>query len=360
MVGCSSVTRTRVVARPGAPRRRSWSIAGLVLLIGAALGALVVLFVLPQAVPVSLVAPNGPAAVSVAREPFLDQRSVKITFGSPQSRTLTAPLAGRITRTTCVPGKTVHSGGAPFAVDGAPLLALATRVPLWRDLGSGSKGDDVVAVQKELRRLGYALAADGRWGGQSAAAWKALTKKAGAVAPDGSLTFSHVLWLPGTSVVATSCGAVLGDRVQEGAVLVSMPATAGNVSLSDLPDDLAAGDRVLVVGTERVHLAADLMLDDPARTAVLASPQAQKILNTDDEKIEPAIPAVLELATATDAAAVPAASILVDSTGACVFAPTGIASRVTILASSVGKTYLAAAAALPDSVLFDPPKGAKC
>jgi hypothetical protein len=139
-----------------------------------------------------------------------------------------------------------------------------------------------------------------------------------------------------------------------------MPATAGNVSLSDLPDDLAAGDRVLVVGTERVPLAADVKLDDPARAALLASPQAQKILNTDDDKIEPVIPAVLELASATDAAAVPAASILVDSTGACVFAPTGDASRVTILASSVGKTYVAADATLPDSVLFDPPKGAKC
>ena len=40
--------------------------------------------------------------------------------------------------------------GANLSIDGAPLLNLATSVPLWRDLGVGDEGADALALRAEL------------------------------------------------------------------------------------------------------------------------------------------------------------------------------------------------------------------
>ena len=39
-------------------------------------------------------------------------------------------------------------------VNGVSVVALATATPMYRDLATGDKGDDVLALNNELARLG--------------------------------------------------------------------------------------------------------------------------------------------------------------------------------------------------------------
>lgn len=348
------------MAEHEARRGRSLTAAGLLLLTGLGVGALVALVVVPQAVPASIAAPTAAAVVSVSHESFADQRPVKVTFGSAGSPALVAPMAGRITASGCREGRDLRSGTAPFDVAGEPLIALATTVPLWRDLSSGTRGEDVRAVQKELRRLGYDVDVDARWGGQSAAAWKLLETRSGATRPDGVVEQARVLWLPARELAAAACPAVLGDEVAVGGTLVTLAATANEVKLSDAPDDLVAGDRVLVIGAARIPLGSDLALDDAARQAALATREAQRALASGDPGVEPAVAGVLALAAPIEATAVPASSILATAGGSCVFDPSGAAHAVEPLASSAGQTWVVGEGTLPESVLFDPPQGSAC
>ncbi|XBH22935.1 peptidoglycan-binding domain-containing protein [Jonesiaceae bacterium BS-20] len=81
-------------------------------------------------------------------------------------------------------GSTVRSGDALAKVSGQPLLLLHLDFPLYRTVHSGDEGDDVVAVQQELKRLGlYTGRVDGKYGAGTAAAVKKLYEANGLSAP---------------------------------------------------------------------------------------------------------------------------------------------------------------------------------
>lgn len=92
-------------------------------------------------------------------------------------------------------------------------MALATATPMYRDLATGDKGDDVLALNNELARLGLpASAKSTTYTWNTSQGVKQLMSAAGNTS-DGSLPLTDVLWIPAASVrVGEWAGHCRGDR----------------------------------------------------------------------------------------------------------------------------------------------------
>jgi peptidoglycan hydrolase-like protein with peptidoglycan-binding domain len=201
----------------------------------------------PAAAPEQLRSAGQLADAPVGRERLSDDRTVKISLARAPAAPLTVGLAGRVTEVSCRPGRPLAAGHRAARVDGVPIVAMATSVPPYRDLTWGDKGDDVRAVQRELRRLGYAAPDNGRYDRRTSAAVRKLQKAAGKAAPDGKLAAAEVLWLPAASVRPGSCELVKGARIAAGQQFAKVPARLTAITVDTLPANLVAGERTLTV-----------------------------------------------------------------------------------------------------------------
>ena len=168
---------TSDTARRGRAGGTAYLLAALVLLaVGAGGGLLLARLGTPDV----LAAPTALSDLAVDTLMWDDPRpaNLTLTMGAPQQ--VLAPRAGLLTASTCAPGGALRSGTVSFAVDGRPLLTLATSTPLWRDLPIGTSGADAAAVVAALRELGASV--DGATVTASViAAYDAVAK----AAPDG-------------------------------------------------------------------------------------------------------------------------------------------------------------------------------
>jgi hypothetical protein len=317
---------------------------------GAALvaaGVLLAVGLAPAAPPAVLaVATPGATAPAVAAV-FDDQRRVDVSFDSGEAVTLTAPVGGVLTRQPCTTAGTLTSGSVVAHVDERPLLGLHTRVPLYRDLQVGDRGDDVRAVQDELSRLGRPVDGDGRLGPRTARVVTALLREAGAELPEapGVLSRDQVVWLPRPTTATTTCTA-LGATLAPGDTLASAPAPVTAVRLSTRPRDLAPGDRDLEVLGVTGPLTDESGSTDPDFLAALASANGVHELADDDE-----VPATLRLREPLAVLQVPAAALAEpDATGAACLAVPGRSLPAEVVGSALGASLVR----LPAGV--DPPQ----
>ncbi|MGW2894373.1 peptidoglycan-binding protein [Streptomyces sp. NPDC001212] len=150
----------------------------------------------PKAGPVTVVVERRSLTASVVA-----QGSVE--FASPQSVILAGPVgppdsgsgdygAGdavvqRVTRAP-VAGSEVKEGDVLMQVSGRPVLVLRGTVPMYRTLGPGASGDDVMQLQKALTRLGFNPGrATGTYGQSDAAAVSRWYKSKGYRAEEPSI-----------------------------------------------------------------------------------------------------------------------------------------------------------------------------
>lgn len=117
---------------------------------------------------------NGPVSMTTQAQ---NQQSVAVT---PP-----AALTGVVTAVDRSVGDTLSPGSVPFRVNGRPVFVLEGTFPLYRDIGPGDEGDDVLALQKGLLAAGYALGRpDGKYGPQTQAAVRSMYRAAGYPAPE--------------------------------------------------------------------------------------------------------------------------------------------------------------------------------
>ncbi|RDV44357.1 peptidoglycan-binding protein [Leifsonia sp. ku-ls] len=171
---------------------------------------------------------------------------------------MSSPRTGRLTAFDCAAGAELRSGTAPLAIDGRRLVALATHAPLWRSLVTGDRGDDVLAVQSELTRLGYATDQDGVMGRSTFRALSALRNdlKVPATA-DSVLDVSDIVWLPGAKLLVNQCDGVLGTDIVSGDELIRLPDKAVSARLSTVPSSRVPGPRQLMVGSLTIPVGDD-------------------------------------------------------------------------------------------------------
>ena len=127
-------------------------------------GVLVTALVIPTPTPDGLSAATSPDTVTASRQQFDDERTVEASFETSAEQSLTSRAAGTVSETLCMPGQAVESGKRLLSVDGKPVIALHTDTPLYREIGTGDTGPDVLALQQELARLGYNAEGNGTYG----------------------------------------------------------------------------------------------------------------------------------------------------------------------------------------------------
>lgn len=329
------------------------SAAGVAVLIltGAAVfaaGAISVWFWLTPSVPASLAAPVEAEEAPVSLQEFSDPRTVAIDIAHTPDTTITARTAGVVTAQACTPGSPIESGSPIISVDGHPVIALATSVPLWRDVTIGDRGADVEALQSELARLGYSLTPDGTLGAGSVEALEDLFEKAGdTTSLVGVVPAGRLAWLPAPAAPVASCDTEVSASIGAGDTIAKVRGGLTRVSVQQLPADLAPGERSLTVDRVTVAVDADGVVADPAALVELQNVAA--LLNSSDADAaksmpEPAtsekITGQLSLTKPLTIAVVPPAAVYSISEATGCIASGGRGYAVTIVGSQLGQTYV--------------------
>lgn len=285
---------------------------------------------------------------------FADERRIELALGSESPTSLRSNLSGTVTRLTCSVGESWVSGESPVAVDGRPLLALATTSPLYRDLTGGETGEDVAALQETLVELGYPVPPSGSYDAETRSAVAGVLQTIGVETQDGSLRREDVVWLPISPAVLTACDRQLGDVIAAGDPV----ATTGAVSsvTYPIPADLIEGDRQIVVDTE-VFPVADLgLMEDPSEIArLLLMPSAEVARGLAASSGEPAlVPARLVLSDPLEVSGVPPSALAgLIGDRACVLSD-GEGFPVSVVASSLGVSYVVFDGEPPTQVQVNP------
>lgn len=307
--------------------------AGLV-----AVGVVVGAMFLPEPTPASVRSDSTDRSIAVSEQSFDDTRSVAVKAAISRGAVLTLADSGRVTRTDCAVGASVKSGTSPMTIDDRPVLALATGTPLWRDLSMGSKGEDVSALQTELRRLGHAVEPDGKFGASTKQAVSALQRSAlGVSAPTGSLSAASVLWLPAATVDLETCDASTGELFTGGRI-ASVGGELESLRLAAVPSGAVPGERIVRFGEATAPVNDDGVVSDAKFLALVrASPTFQL---SQSEDTTGALTVDYALANPLDVAVVPPGALFaVLGTTGCVADGTTLIP-VTVVSSSLGQTMV--------------------
>ncbi len=250
-----------VRARP--PRRPApgWLVAGVA--VALVLGGLLAWRLLPG----SAQAEDSAWITQEARVADLEDRvEAAATVAYPQSATadLRVAAAGTVTAVGLREGDRPGPLAVVLEVGDAPVAALPSPLPLYRDLAEGAEGADVEALENALRAAGHDPGPpDAVFDATTTAAlqdWQAAT----GLEETGVLSLAQVVWLPPGGQV-TAVAVRPGDPVAPGTPLGSVADPAGLVVEASL--DQADVARVAGGATAEVELDA---LADPVAATVEA------------------------------------------------------------------------------------------
>jgi peptidoglycan hydrolase-like protein with peptidoglycan-binding domain len=334
---------------------RTWwapATIGLAVVALVAVGGAIATVALPGPTPASLTVPAGERYVAVTTESYDGAVPAQATPVMTEPERLTLGDAGRITATQCRAGATVASGSSPLTVDDRPALALATSVPLWRDLAVGATGADVAALQTELARLGYAVTVDGVYGASTRGAVRDLQRALGVPRATGAIAAASVVWLPTPEVVVSTCAGRVGDQAAGEVATV-----AGGLSALRVAPP-SGGSWVARYADSAAPVGLDGTIDDPAfLAAVAAGPDLAVALS---DRGAGTVKVSLAWATARDVAILPPSAVVVGpDSGTCVIAEDG-PRAVTVVASALGESVLTFDGPIPTRVEADPASGSTC
>ena len=154
----------------GAGRGRlawAWSLLAVATAICVSVGACVLL--LPDRAPALLGSAGETTTAPASVQEYSGSQQVTVVPTISTERNLLGNANGTVTADWSADG--LISGKGAYKVNDRVVVALNTATPLYRDLKTGDKGDDVLALNNELSRLGYNSVAghhrfhgDGRYG----------------------------------------------------------------------------------------------------------------------------------------------------------------------------------------------------
>lgn len=300
--------------------RRKGLFVLLICLCCISLGLAVGVFVVPGPVPENLRQTSVGGEIPVVQESFDDVRTVKAQPSTADGQSVVWAGGGIVTKLGFGPQSVLSSGESPFSVDGRPIIALHTSVPLYRDLSAGMVGEDVGALRDELMRLGFGGDAAQRlhntFDRRLRLALIALQKSVGA-SRTGALQLTDCVWLPGQSVTLAASSLVLGQSAPQELGRTSMTVSSLQVRM---PDDLYPGKRVVDVGGAKTDLPSDGVITDRDFLNELVSTDAfAQWSAAGAEQRAGGLSATLRLEHALDATKVPAGAVFgINGRRACV------------------------------------------
>jgi len=331
-------------------------VLGVVL--GIAIGGSVVLLTRTGPAPSWVSTGQPDVTIQVSARDFVDERSVPSTAGLAAEWVAQAPVGGVLRRTDCQVGQAFESGQAPFLVDGSPIILLHMDSPPYRDFVPGLRGGDVLALERELARLGfYHGAVNGYFDSADTQAVADLWGSVGVTGPEAyGLPIAQLLWIPNQQVTSATCPAGLGQTLAQGDPLFT---TGGGLEFLQVhtPTTMIAGDRVVTQAGATVPLPDDGMITDQAfLSAYMNSPRFTAFLKDSTTQLM----VTVTLAQPITAWTVPASALYsMAGTKACLLSDSQPV-QVRVVASQFGNTLVSADTALGAVTVNPPEDGPPC
>jgi peptidoglycan hydrolase-like protein with peptidoglycan-binding domain len=201
------------------------------------------------AAPAAKPGPASSTTASVEQRDLVDRQSVSGTLGYADQGTLSAGVAGTLTRLPG-PGSVIRRGERLYSVDGKPAAwLLYGSLPAWRDFTPWmSDGEDVRQLERNLKALGYDPGTvDDDWDSNTTAAVEAFQADRH-LTEDGTLTRGEIVFRAGETRIGET-KAEAGDQVAPGRALATVSSTRRRVTVP-VPTDrqtlVHRGDRVTV------------------------------------------------------------------------------------------------------------------
>lgn len=217
--------------------------------------------------PQGLEEPRPNASATAELQAFDDASSVRVEFLTQASVPITLDNRGVVTRIG-EGGGTLRSGQLVCMINDRPVIALATQVPLYRDITPGSSGADVAALKTELTRLGFLADSPGdAFDDRGVAAWQDLQAAAHIATPRREVLMTETVWLPQEAVQANTWLPAVGARVPPDGVIAVVAGRIEAVILTSASGSLLPGPRTLELFGARTGIETPPALPFPVTTA---------------------------------------------------------------------------------------------
>jgi hypothetical protein len=241
------------VSRPPGTRRRWVTATVMVVVLGAGAGA---------ASSAGVFRSHGsssgntgappPQTYTVTRENISATTAENATLGYAASYTVTGLGGGTLTWLPSV-GQVIRQGQVLYRTgNGAPVVLLYGSVPDWRAMAEGTTGQDVMQLNHDLVRLGYANSGDISSLGWDYYSWETqyavedMEEALGASSPSGSLTLGAVMFQP-EALLVSQLVASLGGPASGPIMSATSDRHIVTINLSTaLESEVKAGDAVTV------------------------------------------------------------------------------------------------------------------
>ncbi|MGH1525773.1 peptidoglycan-binding protein [Leifsonia sp. L25] len=290
-----------------------------------------------------------PSTLGLTEIEFRDERSMGLTATVDRTAPIALNTNGMVTGSGCVSGGTIRSGDVIAHVDAAPVVALASSTPLFRDLVPGDEGTDIAALRHALRGLGFDVDAEGPYSAAVRDALKDLQRRTGVTPADGSLRISTVAWLPAPSVAVSSCEVTVGERYDTGSPFAEVPGMLRSLALvAGETTALVPGDRTIRLGAHEFGMPESGVIEDRANLdAVAASPEY--LANAAKPK-DTALTVSTRLVAPLRVVSVPPGAVIGVADARCVQLESGETTAVRIAASRLGTSYVVFYSDIPDRI----------
>lgn len=344
--------------------RVHWPLVGVAAIVAASVAGTLVALSVPVPAPSVLSTPHPQTIVPVTQRAFADDRQAQLQVNTGPVRAVVSPRPGRLTSLTCRSGGRLESGTAFASIDGDRIVALATAVPLWRELRHGDRGDDVRALQEELARLGQPIHPDGVVGRGTIRAAAAVrgTESARGEAQE-TVDPADFAWIPEPEVTVAECAGVVGAPVAEGDVLIGLPVAVVAARLTTLPAPATPGARVVRVGSEEVSVDSEGAVTEAEALARIGA-TAEFLSTSAGASEDTAIPVQWSLETPLNALVVPPSALWDVKDGSACVMPAEKSARpllVDVLGSELGQSFVRPSEERSaTAVRSSPPKSRSC
>jgi hypothetical protein len=253
------------------------------------------------AAPAADPAPAASTTATVERRNLVDRESVSGTLGYADQGTLSADVAGTLTRLPD-PGSVIRRGERLYSVDGKPAAwLLYGSLPAWRDFTPWmTDGEDVRQLERNLKALGYDPGTvDDEWDSDTSDAVEAFQEDRN-LTEDATLSRGEVVFRSGETRIGEAKASV-GDQVAAGRPLAAVASTRRRVTVPvpadrqtlvhegdrvtvDMPSGRTVRGRITDVGTVATRASADA---DPAIDVTIAlSGKAARGTNLDQAPVD--------------------------------------------------------------------------
>ncbi|KAA8820179.1 hypothetical protein [Bifidobacterium vespertilionis] len=317
--------------------------------------ALLAGFMLPrgQSTPPALVSTIKEGVTKAQKTVFDDSRTVTLNVSKGVQTKIASAVTGTVTANSCSSDGLLESGKSALSIDSKPQLMLHTSTPPWRDLSSGTRGDDAAALNTELRRLGGGAPDTDTVTWRTLVAFDRIAHEAGiknnAAAARGSVTRDMFIWLPSTTAKASQCNATTGQQVTQGDTLFTTAANVASAVPASLPPDLAQGSRSIQIGDKQLDVNPDGTGFDSAELLSAIQTSGEYLAadrQSNDSGSTGTVAATLsvsytwKLKSPVEAFAIPPSAIYdQQAMSACVISD-GKPSKVDVIASRLGRTLV--------------------